>query len=235
MYVTLATDQISLELPNEYDHWAGLKTELVFDNTRNVGMNLYYGTCAINCLPNIINWWIEITSIAVVGFDIRHYQKISRTFIWANRIAGSTSLGNDNLIYYMGGVDNWLIPKFNYDTPIDYEQNYAYQTLATNMRGFNQNIRNGNSFVVINSELRFPLFQYFSKTPLSSSFLRNFQLVAFGDIGTAWTGVSPYSPENAFTQNMFKVGPCSFPLKFKKNLSLGDLDLVQECICSDIS
>jgi len=94
----------------------------------------------------------------------------------------------------MGGVDNWLFPKFDVLTPIDYSQNYAFQTLATNMRGFNQNIRNGNSFLVFNTELRFPIFQYFSKSPMSSSFLRNFQLVAFGDIGTAWTGPSPYSP-----------------------------------------
>lgn len=223
MYVALATDQFSLELPNEYEHWAGLKTELVFDNTRNVGMNLYYGLryklfAEYHQLVDVDNL---DRNLFVLGFDIRHYQKISRTFIWANRIAGSTSLGNDNLIYYMGGVDNWLIPKFNYDTPIDYEQNYAYQTLATNMRGFNQNIRNGNSFVVINSELRFPLFQYFSKTPLSSGFLRNFQLVAFGDIGTAWTGVSPYSPENALYTKYIQSGPLLISVEVQKEPIVG--------------
>jgi len=223
MYVALATDQFSLEVPNEYEHWAGLKTELVFDNTRNVGMNLYYGLryklfAEYHQLVDADNL---DRNLFVVGFDIRHYQKISRTFIWANRIAGSTSLGNDNLIYYMGGVDNWLLPKFNYDTPIDYEQNYAYQTLATNMRGFNQNIRNGNSFVVINSELRFPLFQYFSKTPLSSGFLRNFQLVAFGDIGTAWTGVSPYSPENALYTKYVQSGPLLISVEVQKEPIVG--------------
>jgi WD40 repeat protein len=223
MYVALATDQFSLELPNEYEHWAGLKTELVFDNTRNVGMNLYYGLryklfAEYHQLVDVDNL---DRNLFVLGFDIRHYQKISRTFIWANRIAGSTSLGNDNLIYYMGGVDNWLIPKFNYDTPIDYDQNYAYQTLATNMRGFNQNIRNGNSFLVINSELRFPLFQYFSKTPLSSGFLRNFQLVAFGDIGTAWTGVSPYSPENALYTKYIQSGPLLISVEVQKEPIVG--------------
>jgi Tol biopolymer transport system component len=223
MYVALATDQFSLELPNEYEHWAGLKTELVFDNTRNVGMNLYYGLryklfAEYHQLVDMDNL---DRNLFLLGFDIRHYQKISRTFIWANRIAGSTSLGNDNLIYYMGGVDNWLIPKFNYDTPIDYDQNYAYQTLATNMRGFNQNIRNGNSFLVINSELRFPLFQYFSKTPLSSGFLRNFQLVAFGDIGTAWTGVSPYSPENALYTKYIQSGPLLISVEVQKEPIVG--------------
>jgi len=88
----------------------------------------------------------------------------------------------------MGGVDNWLFPKFIVNTPIDMEQNYAYQTLGTNMRGFDQNIRNGNSFAVLNSELRFPVFRYFANRPIKSDIINNFQLVAFGDVGTAWTG-----------------------------------------------
>ncbi|MCD4679609.1 MAG: hypothetical protein K8S00_04410, partial [Bacteroidales bacterium] len=82
----------------------------------------------------------------------RKYIKIHRTFIWANRFAASTSFGNNRLIYYMGGVDNWLFPKFNNSVPVAFDQGYAYQTLATNMRGFDQNIRNGNSFFVYNTE-----------------------------------------------------------------------------------
>jgi hypothetical protein len=121
----------------------------------------------------------------------------------------------------MGGVDNWLFPKFNQITPIDYNQNYAYQTLATNMRGFNQNIRNGNSFVVINSELRFPVFQYFSKTPISSSFLRSFQIVGFGDIGTAWTGSNPYSPENSLFTSYINSGPMHISVEVQKEPIVG--------------
>ncbi len=103
----------------------------------------------------------------------------------------------------MGGVDNWLFPKFNDDTPIDFTQNYRYQTLATNMRGFNQNIRNGNSFFIFNTELRFPVFKYFFNRPIKSDFLNNFQIVAFGDVGTAWTGLNPYSKDNSlFTRTI---------------------------------
>ena len=60
----------------------------------------------------------------------------------------------------MGGVDAWLTPKFNSETVVNQNENYSYQTLATNMRGFHQNVRNGNSFFLINSEIRFPLFKY---------------------------------------------------------------------------
>lgn len=221
MKVVSAVDQISLQFPTQYDNWAGVKGELVFDNTRSPSMNILYGTrwkifAEYHQLVNA-----TARNLIVVGFDIRKYTRIHRTFIWANRIAGSTSLGNENLIYYMGGVDNWLFPKFNQETPIDYSQNYAFQTLATNMRGFVQNIRNGNSFLVINSELRFPIVQYFSKSPVSSSFLRNLQLVAFGDIGTAWTGPSPYSPENSLFTRYVQSGPLLVSVEIQKEPIVG--------------
>lgn len=97
----------------------------------------------------------------------------------------------------MGGVDNWFGARFDQTTNIATDQNYAYQTLATNMRGFSQNARNGNSFVVANSELRFPIFKYLYKRPIRSDFIENFQIVTFGDVGTAWTGTSPYDDNNS--------------------------------------
>ena len=112
----------------------------------------------------------------------------------------------------MGSVDGWLKPVFNNDIEIATDQNYAYQTLATNMRGFNQNIRNGNSFAVINSELRIPLFKYLTNKPMKSDFLRNFQIVPFSDIGTAWTGVNPYTEDNSFNTGTIDNGPITVRL-----------------------
>jgi hypothetical protein len=41
---------------------------------------------------------------------------------------------------------------------------------------------------VINSEFRLPVFTTFLNRPLNNAFLRNFQLVQFTDLGTAWNG-----------------------------------------------
>ena len=139
----------------------------------------------------------------VVGFDVRHYQKIHRNLIWASRIAGSTSFGKEKLVYYMGGVDNWFNPKFDNSINIATDQNYAYQTLATPLRGFWQNIRNGNTFVVMNNELRWPIFKYFFNRPIRSDFISNFQVIGFSDIGTAWTGPDPYSSQNSLNTTYF--------------------------------
>ncbi len=197
----------NLQQADAHQYWAGLKGELVYDNTQTKATNIMYGW-----RWKIFGEYYQLIdnkyhNLVVLGMDFRHYQKIHRTFIWANRLAASTSFGNSKLIYYMGGVDNWIIPKFNNTVAPAQNQNYAYQTLATNMRGFVQNIRNGPSFFVLNSELRFPIVRYFSKKPLKNNFFTNLQLIGFGDIGTAWVGLNPYSEENTIVKEYTQRGP----------------------------
>jgi hypothetical protein len=122
-----------------------------------------------------------------IGFDARHYLKIYRNFIWAVRGAGDFSFGDARLIYYLGGEDGWVFPKFNV-LAADTKVPYAFQTLALNLRGFNQNAANGSNNVVINSEFRLPVFTTFLSSPINNAFIRNFQLVQFFDLGTAWSG-----------------------------------------------
>ncbi|MBI3500313.1 MAG: hypothetical protein HY063_00815 [Bacteroidetes bacterium] len=209
--VFYSIDDATLQAPNAFEYWGGSKLELVFDNTRKRGLNLYYGKRMKFFAEYFKQLNKKETSITILGFDIRNYTKIHRDFIWANRLAASTSFGKEKLLYYMGGVDNWFIlgnkPMFNYETPISPTENYAYQTLATPMRGFIQNIRNGNSFALYNSELRLPVFRYLLNRPLKSDFLNNFQVVGFGDVGTAWTGKSPYSDENSLNTQIIGGPP----------------------------
>jgi hypothetical protein len=121
------------------------------------------------------------------GFDGRYYYPIYRNFIWAGRAAGDFSWGSQKIVYYMGGVDGWMFPKYN-QNPQPQDPTYAYQSLAVNVRGFNQNVANGNNAVVLNSELRLPVFATFFNKPINNAFLRNFQLTQFIDLGSAWNG-----------------------------------------------
>lgn len=206
--VFLSTDLSSLNRKNQYNNSANVKFELVFDNTIKRGLNLYNGMRfkvfveTFQGLDSVVqakvdaNKWFK-NDLYIVGFDFRHYQKVHREIIWANRVSAATSFGHEKLVYYMGAVDNWLMPRFDQSVQVATDQNYTYQTLATPMRGFWQNIRNGNSFAMINSELRIPLFRYLFNRPLRSDFINNFQVIGFGDIGTAWTGKSPYDPSNS--------------------------------------
>ncbi len=205
--VSKSIDHNTLLIPNESSNRAGVKLEFVFDNSRNPAINILYGTrykIFAEFIQPIENYH---DNTYIFGFDYRRYVKIFRTFVWASRAAGSTALGTQKLMYYLGGVDNWLTPNFNQNIQVDQTQKYVYQTIATNLRGFDQNIRNGNNFLVINSELRLPAFQFFSKTPIKSSFLANFMVIGFVDIGTAWTGFNPYADENSLFRQEFYLKP----------------------------
>ena len=204
--ICLATDFISLEEESSMSHLGGLRGELVYDNSKKLQTNLYVGARGKVFAEYYQTIQRETSNMVVVGFDYRHYTRLHRNFIWANRIAGSSSFGQNKLMYYMGGVDNWILARFDNGTPIDYSQGFAYQTLATNMRGFQQNVRNGNNFVVINSEFRLPLFSYLLNRPINMEFIKNFQIVAFGDVGTAWTGWNPYNPNNSLYTSHYTDG-----------------------------
>jgi hypothetical protein len=121
------------------------------------------------------------------GGDLRYYYPIYRNFIWAGRAAADFSWGDQKIIYYLGGVDAWLLPKYNRE-PLPADPSYAYQSLAVNMRGYRQNISNGNNALVLNSEFRLPVFSTLLNRPINNAFLRNFQLTQFIDLGSAWNG-----------------------------------------------
>ncbi len=220
---TLSTDFQSLVEPNVNHNIGGVKVEYVFDNTIIKGLNLRNGTR----YKFFAEYYQEVdkkeTDFVVLGADIRHYQKIHRDLIWANRIAGSTSFGSQRLVYYMGGVDNWILPVPSFDTsiPVAEDQNYAFQTIATPMRGFIQNARNGNSFALINSEIRFPIFKYFMNRPIKSDFVENFQLNFFGDVGAAWTGKDPYSEDNTFNIQTIQQTPLTISIKNQREPIIG--------------
>ena len=165
--------------------------EYVHDNTVNPTQNIWVGLrYKIYLDVNMPTFKTSLTGgkgTFNFGFDGRYYHKIYRNFIWAGRAAGDFSWGGQKLIYYLGGVDGWVSPKFNNNPPAP-DQTYAFQSLALNMRGYNQNVANGNNAMVINSEFRLPIFSTFINRPINNAFLRNFQLVQFLDLGTAWNG-----------------------------------------------
>ena len=230
-----STDNFTLNLPNYYENWASAKLEYVFDNTIDLGINIKNGSrykvyyeiqnqFDLSVDPEV-SFDPSLGVMHVIGGDFRHYQKIHRNIIWANRLAGATSFGSRKVIYYLGGVDNWLLPKFNNEIQINMDNNYAFQTLATNMRGFQQNIRNGNNYVVLNSELRIPIFSYLFNTPIRSEIIRNFQIIGFGDIGTAWEGKSPYDQDNPFNSESLKRNNVEIDIRYFRNPVVGGYGL----------
>jgi hypothetical protein len=213
--VQLAIDPTSLGERNINQYNLGLKTEYVFDNTISRGVNLFNGTRFKAWYeryqrPDVLD---APSDINVLGFDFRHYKKIHRELIAAFRVAGATSFGEYRIVHYLGGVDNWLFQRIDNSIPIATDQNYIFQSFAGPMRGFYVNSRNGNSFAMANSEIRWPVFKYLLNKPIKSDFIDNFQIVSFFDVGSAWTGKSPYDEENSFNNVVVEKYPVTVTIQ----------------------
>ncbi len=210
--IYLSTDMATLAEPAVHQFFSGIKLEYVYDDTRNLGLNLYDGTRFKLFTEYYQEVDQEYTNLLTVGGDFRFYKRIHRDLIFASRIAAGSSFGKSKLLYYLGGVDNWYVlsqnkMQFDYSVDINQNENYVYQAVATNMRGFVQNARNGTNFFVINNEIRFPIIKYFANRPLNSSLLNNFQIIGFADAGSAWSGLTPSDSENAYNTETVRNGP----------------------------
>ena len=195
-------DQL-LKEPDQKTTFATTHLEYVYDNSLNPTQNIWNGLR----YKMYMDWNTDISKEKLNngkfnfnwGADVRYYYPIYRNFIWAGRAAADFSWGNQKTIYYLGGVDSWLMlgsntksdgsnRYFNTHNPADRNVEYAFQSLAVNVRGFLQNVANGNNAVVLNSEFRLPVFTTLFSRPINNAFLRNFQLVQFADLGSAWSG-----------------------------------------------
>lgn len=201
----LASDRNTLNSPDLEAQRLGVKLEYVFDNSLNIDLNIRSGTRFKVFTEAVKKFAFSIDPLSlqlskgfmtVVGTDARHYLNFFKHSVLAGRFAAATSFGSEKILYFLGGVDNWLTPKFNDQIPQPTGGNFAFQTISPNLRGFDYNIRSGSTFALINTELRIPLFKYLSRRPIKMSFIRHLQLVGFADAGAAWEGLSPFDEDN---------------------------------------
>jgi hypothetical protein len=202
-FVYSSIDVPSASVPDLKRYYSVSHLEYVYDNTLNPAQNIWNG------LRYKIygDWNVQAGKKETaagrntynIGFDARYYYPIYRDFIWAGRAAGDFSFGNQKLIYYLGGEDGWLMFGSNVKKDGSYryfdqsnqpaqDQDYAFQSLAVNMRGYIQNVANGNNAVVLNSEFRLPVISTLFDKTVNNPLLRNFQIIQFIDLGTAWNG-----------------------------------------------
>lgn len=196
-------------------NYLGFNAELVFDNSRATGVNMLLGTrmkVGVLQMNDVAN---KSNAFGKFYIDLRHYQKLHRQLVWANRVSygqffgAAEGGGNPQQVFRLGGMDNWV------------SQNYAdqrllapagqnpdptsifYQQFVTNLRGFNLSRQKGTRYVLLNSELRLPIVQYFSNKPIYSGFFRNLQITGFFDAGTAYEGTNPFGENNSNTTVKF--------------------------------
>jgi hypothetical protein len=196
------------------NNYLSISSELVYDNTSVLGQNMIEGTRMKAQISQNASITDRSRSFAKFSLDFRHYQKLHRSLVFATRLYYGAFFGRYQQSFMLGGMDNWLFksdPEFAspWLPEVSQENNNIYfMEYVTSLRGFNYNTLNGTNTLLLNFELRFPVVRFFYNGPVRSSFLANLQFIGFYDIGSAWTGVSPFSPDNSIS--IITVGDDSF-------------------------
>jgi outer membrane protein assembly factor BamA len=204
--------------------YAGIKSELVYDNSIATGMNIQEGTRAKVTYQHYEGLSNRNNSFSQVSADIRHYQKLYKTIVFAVRGFAGSFYGRSPKQYLLGGMDNWAFNDTRYSgrtstgesNPLGnggYNEDILFVEFATNLRGFDYATLFGNNVLMMNAEFRVPLVQALSDSPVSSAFLRHLQLIAFYDIGTSWSGRPPFSEDGSVNYDRVSTGPFQVDLK----------------------
>ena len=213
---SLVIDAQTFNEPIQNEKRIGLKAEYIYDNSFDVHLNIKNGTRYKAYLEIINQFNLELTDFnvnfnqgftTVIGFDARHYIPVLKDAVLALRGAGASSLGSKRMLYYVGGVENWIGSKFDENIPLPESPDFAYRVLAPNLRGFDHNIRNGSNYILGNAELRLPIFHLLGMKKIRLAFLKNMQFIAFADTGMAWFGWSPYGEENKLNKVVLETPP----------------------------
>lgn len=200
-------------------NYAGIKFEFIYDNTTVGGQNLIQGTRGKAGLRHNEGIGDSKKSFSNVYLDLRHYQKIHREIVFATRLFYGRYWGANPQKYLLGGMDNWLFNKtnntgvgdpLNHTVGVD-NSNILFVEYVTSLRGFDYNTFNGDNVLLFNAELRLPIIKYLYRGSIGSNFFRNFQLISFYDIGSAWTGPSPFATENSVNTEI--IDPVGSPFK----------------------
>ena len=185
--------------------YTGLRTELVYDNTeRLLGSAFLSGTRAKISYEKNIGLSDATQNFNGLFIDARHYQNIASGLQLAGRLSYGSSTGPSPKYTFLGGVENALNRNI-YENPNQGLQSESsnlrdivFYNYGGNLRGFDFAKLHGTKHLLFNLELRLSLGGYLSKNTVASSAIRNLQLVAFADVGTAWEGENgPWSRQNS--------------------------------------
>lgn len=229
--------------PLQNDFLFGGKIEYIFDNSEPLGLNIRQGLRAKVAFENYTTGLNLGESFSKLYIDIRNYQKVFREITFATRLYVGGFFGKNSPYYMLGGVDNWMFKKIKLpkagaeitpdenplaltsaESPI-YNSNILFHDFVTGLRGFQLNAFSGKSAALLSNELRIPVFRVLSNNTMTSNFARNFQIIGFYDIGTAWMGGSPWDQDNSINKQSIENDNFEAVVRNYKNPWLSSLGL----------
>lgn len=210
-YFNLNSDSLILgTVPdqNRFDvNYIGGKAEFVIDKTEAIGL---YSQAGFKGKIGYMQYQSLNKSSRSFGnfyLDLRNYQKIHKNIIFASKLYAGSFMGNNPQTYLVGGMDNWLFNEF-YRPPSNRPESSPIRNPSgvensnilfadfVDLRGYDYDEIRGRNVISFTSELRIPIFSYLTRGNITSNFIRNFQLVGFYDIASAWNKSAPWEKVN---------------------------------------
>ncbi len=169
--------------------------------------------------PPLRNSWL---SFRTAMLDYRTYVPLSKEIGFALKINGGISGGPNPMQFMLGGLENWINPKFAQDINRIDITNFFFSYFAFPLRGADYYERVGTRFFLINAELRFPLVDYFIiRFPLPMGFA-NIRGAAFMDVGSAWNSDKRFrgTTVNEYGEVVLRDIVASFGWGFRANMGI---------------
>ncbi len=216
-YVDLSPTASPVPLPGTQstNYFGGFETGIVFDNTHTSGLNKRLGTRGRAMLTHYQGVNDVQKSFSNLEVDLRHYQKIHRSLTLATRLFYGNFFGPNQQNYLLGGLETWVTTRQpdqqEENDPLAVESGVDNSNVLfvdfVNLRGFNFNKFNGSDVLTFSAELRLPVVRYFYQGPIASNFFRNLEFIGFYDVGSAWTGASPFNEKNSINTEVIQEDP----------------------------
>lgn len=215
--VTKITETQTAQVADKIHQFWTNKLEILFDNSVSSGLNQFNGSKVklglhyyLNTRKSVSLYWAEA--------DLRFYIPLKQNITFAQRITGAYNLGRNKIGYYLGGVENWTDKNQLPDNPVFLNpENIGFQAWVCNLRGYYRGARMGHSYMLSNSELRFPVLKTIYRRPLASEFLKHFTIIAFADAGCAFTGNSPANVNNPYNTKLLNTPNYTMTITSRRN------------------
>ena len=149
--------------------------------------------------PKIFDSTIEFQTLTV---DYRKYHPLKNGISLGGRVFMGRSFGNNAQKFKMGGLP-WLWSSYGgdyYYFPHEYDLEEIYfSEYVMPLRGVQVSRKFGNSALLLNAELRFPLLIYYFP---AIKFLGQISAVLFSDFGVSWDDQFPKWDETGWDESM---------------------------------
>lgn len=193
---------------NRFDvNYVGAKAEFVYDRTSQIGLYSqagFKGKVGYQYYQGLNH---GDRSFGNFYMDLRNYQRIHKNIILASKLYVGSFMGKNPQSYLVGGMDNWLFNEFYRPpsnrpeaspvrNPTGAENSNILFADFVDLRGYDYDEIRGRNVITFTTEIRIPVFSYLTRGNITSNFIRNFQLVGFYDIGSAWNESAPWERIN---------------------------------------